>query len=405
MKRWILLSVLACSLAGGALALYSTNLTFKVTGSGLESSGGCYVNEWISCDAVHATSLARMFGIPVAWWGLLFYVWCAASAIFAGLTKEQQRARAAIAASFVLGAGAVMFSLYKALHLIELKVLCPVCVGMYLLNFAILGLLLKSFPDEEKSQLAIRYVKAVFGRAPGVGFAPQPTLFAALMISLFSLGYISIKIYEENSVAVKNRNLARAVEAHFNQTEIPLNYDDSAPVWGNPNAETTVVEFSDFQCPACRDAAFHMRSALFEYRNRLRLIYMNYPLDLSINSYVRRGIHPKAGLAARAGACAHAEGDFWRFHDEIFRSQDDLGRELYLQLAEKFGWDKDRFRECLDEKRSVDKVRSDIQHAHEAGVSSTPSIFVNGRLVRFWRNTEFLRAVIQGELRGIEDGS
>ncbi|NIW72024.1 thioredoxin domain-containing protein [candidate division KSB1 bacterium] len=391
--------VIVCIL-GGWLAILATDKTLKVARYGLANPGGCSVNDWLSCDAVHATSYAVMLGIPVAWWGVLFYMWTFLAVGFSLLTKNRERASATLAAALFLSVGAVLFSFYKSYHLLKLQVLCILCVGMYLVNFVIplllaeaLGLSFKKF-----AAFIIHYIKNVFGVTSRLEFSPQPVLYGALVTSLFSLGYIGIANYEQNRHAEKQQ-IERALQAYFEQDPVAIKIGSSAPVWGNPQAKITIVEYSDFECRACQVAAFHLRGVLFEYRNDVRLYYLNYPLDGSINDYVKPGIHENAGLAARASVCAQQQGVFWAYHDDLFRNQKKLNREFFLKLAEKQGCDVTSFAACMDAQTTIQKVRRDIDSAHAAKVQRTPSVFINGRSLPYWYNTKFLRRVIHEELK------
>jgi len=400
--KWPLWLVVLCSLVGGALGIYATGLAIEVASGELVEPTGCSVNEWISCEAVHVSSYASMFGLPVAWWGVLFYAWMLFAALFAVFSKDGERVRATFSASLILGLGSILFSLYKATHLYQLGVLCPVCVGMYLLNFLIVFFIIKTLqiPLANLPRFLAQYVRSIFGKASDLTFSPQPVLFLALATSLFSLGYIGLKNHEEQGQQAAG--MQRAVEEHFQQKQLALAIHPDAAVWGNPDAELSVIEFSDFECPGCRFSAFHLRNILFEYRDKVRLFFMNYPLDGSINPHVQRSIHPQAGLAARAGVCAQQFGDFWSFHDDLFRNQKQLNRNLILQLAAERNWDITRFEACVDSEPTMQRVRRDIELGKEIGVRSTPTLFINGRLVKFWNSNEFVRAVVRREVENLK---
>lgn len=391
-----------CGFVGGALGIYATGLAIEVASGELVEPTGCSVNEWISCEAVHVSSFATMFDLPVAWWGVLFYAWIVFAALFSAFSKAQERVRATLAASLILGLGAVLFSLYKATHLYQLGVLCPVCVSMYLLNFLIVFFIIKTLQLRLSNlpQFLAQYVRSIFGQVTELSFSPQPVLFLALVTSLFSLGYIGLKNYEERGQ--KETGIQRAVEDHFKQKQLSLAIHPDAAVWGNPEAELSVIEFSDFECPGCRFSAFHLRNILFEYRDRVRLFFMNYPLDGSINPYVQSSIHRHAGLAARAGVCAQQFGDFWDFHDDLFRRQKQLNRNLILQLAAERNWNIREFEACVDSESTIGRVKRDIELGKEIGVRSTPTLFINGRLVKFWNSNEFVRAVVREEVKKLQ---
>lgn len=400
--KWPLWIIVLCSLAGGALGIYATGLAIEVASGELVEPTGCSVNEWISCEAVHVSSYATMFDLPVAWWGVLFYAWMLFAALFSVFAKDGERVRATLSASLILALGAVLFSVYKATHLYQLGVLCPVCVSMYLLNFLIVIFIIKSLqlPLSRVPQFLAQYVGSIFGKVSDLSFSPQPVLFLALVTSLFSLGYIGLKNYEE--MGQQDAGMQRAVEDHFRQKQLSLAIHPEAAVWGNPEAELSVIEFSDFECPGCRFSAFHLRNILFEYRDKVRLFFMNYPLDGSINPHVQRSIHPHAGLAARAGVCAQQFGDFWSFHDDLFRHQKELNRNLILELAAERNWNVIEFEKCVDAEDTIERVKRDIELGKQIGVRSTPTLYINGRLVKFWNSNDFVRAVVREEVKNLK---
>jgi len=397
---WILRIVAACSIMGAGIALFATNQTIRIQKIGLENPSSCVVNAWINCDAAQASSYALMVGVPVAWWGFLYYVWIGITVVWAAFKKE--KGRAAASAAFVFSLMALIFTFYKAYILVlVLKVLCPVCVIMYVVNIAIalflgryLGLSFREMPGFLKG-----YFRLAFGRPADLNFSPRAALYFTSAAVLFSVGLGSMKRVEAHALKLPELNVAEEVTNHFLQPRNIIEIDSFVPVWGNPQGSVTIVEFSDFQCPSCRFAAFHLRSVLWEFRNHVRFYFMNFPLDNKINPYVNLGIHKQAGLAARAAVCAQQRGGFWEYHDEIFRNQQELNRELLLSLATKRGWNSEDFAVCMDSDESFQRVRTDIEYAHRANVKATPTLFINGRYVKYWYHPEILRATIREELR------
>lgn len=404
LRKWALWGAMAAAVAGAGLSLYATNLTFEIARQGVIDPSGCSINDWINCDVAHASSYAMFLGVPVAWWGFLFYLWTALATFYAVRTSNKEGAAGAVAVAWVLSLGAVLFSIYKAYHLMTLGVLCLVCVGMYAANLAIAVLLPQALnlSLKDAGSFLSNYVKELTGKPSGLNFSPRPARFGLLLVALFGLGFIGIKGYEGNAVQRQKLDLDRVLKAHFRPTPVPIEPTPDAPVWGNPDAPITIIEFADFQCPACRESAFHLRSALFEFRDDVALYFMNFPLDNTINTNLQRQIHMQAGPAARAAVCAQEFGDFWSYHDDLFRDQPRLGRNLFLKLAADRGWDMDAFAQCLDGDASLERVKRDVEAGMNISVPSTPSIFVNGRRMSYWRNTDFVRAVIREELSRIE---
>jgi len=297
----------------------------------------------------------------------------------------------------------VLFSFYKAYQLITMQVLCPVCIGMYIANFAILIFLVKSGKLSFKSTFTflLSYLKSVFGRKSRREFSHQPIVYAIFITWVFIIGYSGVYYFEKDIPKPKDFNLEEALIAHFAQQPVNITIDPDAAFRGNPEAEVTIIEFSDFECPACRITSQQLTGILLEYRDDVSLFFMNYPLDQSINPNMTFDIHKNAALAAFAGVCAQQQGDFWSYHDVLFTNQKEIDRKFLIQLAKEQGWDTGEFSNCMDAEETYQRVLNDIQEGTDIGVLGTPYIYINGRRLKYWNNIQFVRAVIDEELKSL----
>jgi protein-disulfide isomerase len=161
------------------------------------------------------------------------------------------------------------------------------------------------------------------------------------------------------------------------------------PTMGPENTAVQIVEFSDFQCLYCAQAASTLRRLQALYPGRVRMVFKHYPLP----------IHPNASKASEAAACAGDQGRFWEMHDELFANHDRLDSERFRQLAQVLRLDVEQFDKCLNsgEKRGV--WSQDVHEGNERGVSSAPTFFVNGRLLVGARSEAMFREIIDEELR------
>lgn len=159
------------------------------------------------------------------------------------------------------------------------------------------------------------------------------------------------------------------------------------PSRGPADAPVVIVEFSDFQCPYCRQASETIEPVLEEYKDRVRLVFKHLPLQ----------IHPQAFKAAQASVCASLQGKFWQYHDKLFASPD-LSPQSLTNHAVDLSLDADRFSACLESEESRAAVLKDMLEAHRAEVQATPTFIVNGRIVRGVRNAEEFRKVIMDAL-------
>ena len=158
---------------------------------------------------------------------------------------------------------------------------------------------------------------------------------------------------------------------------VPVNESDNFQ--GPADAPVTLVEYSDFQCPAC--AAFFpvVKQALAEpqLKDKVKFVYRAFPLTT---------IHANAELASRAALAAAAQGKFWEMHDALFKGQSSwaklsggAARGIFLGYAKELGVDTAAFESALDSAAVKKAVKEQSDGAVRSGVNSTPTFFINGK--------------------------
>ena len=171
---------------------------------------------------------------------------------------------------------------------------------------------------------------------------------------------------------------------------------------GDKSAKITIVEYSDFQCPACSAALPSVNKILEEFKDKVRLVYRQYPLDKTCNSIMQQQLHPFACKAAEAALCAMDQEKFWEMHDKMFGSQDKLEIGDLKQYAVQIGLDANKFNSCLDQGNKTQQVKDDITSGNNYGVNSTPSFFVNGKKAEWLSDKDgwytVLKRAIEAEL-------
>ena len=161
------------------------------------------------------------------------------------------------------------------------------------------------------------------------------------------------------------------------------------PSSGPVDVPVTVVEFGDFECPNCGGLFPVLKRIKQEYSGQVRLVFRQLPL---------RQAHPHAQKAAEASLCAYDQGHFWEYHDSMFENQHDLTVLALKRRAVEFGLDTDVFNLCLDSGSSAARIDADIDAAIEAGVTGTPTMYINGRKLAGNRGYEAIVEVIEDEL-------
>jgi protein-disulfide isomerase len=157
-------------------------------------------------------------------------------------------------------------------------------------------------------------------------------------------------------------------------------------VLGPSDAQFTLVEYGDFECPACGAAYPVLKELRKRMGHRARFVFRNFPLTQ---------IHPRAERAAMAAEAAGREGRFWEMHDRLFENQDALEDEHLLRYAAAVDVDEDAFAEALEDPKLREHVREDFVSGVRSGVDGTPTFFVNG--VRFDGSVQLLGRALLSE--------
>jgi protein-disulfide isomerase len=144
--------------------------------------------------------------------------------------------------------------------------------------------------------------------------------------------------------------------------------DTADHILGPIHAPVTVVEYGDFECPNCKQAAPAVKLLLERFAGRVRFAFRHFPLE---------GVHPHALLAAEAAECAGGQGKFWQMHDLLFENQDHLKLKQLYGYAERLGLDMARFTAEMDDHVYLQRVREHIESGDSSGVRATPGFFVN----------------------------
>lgn len=142
-------------------------------------------------------------------------------------------------------------------------------------------------------------------------------------------------------------------------------------VLGPDRAPITVVEYGDFECPTCKQAAPAAKLLLERFAGHVRVVFRHYPLE---------EVHPHALHAAEAAESAGAQGKFWQMHDLLFDNQRHLKLQQLHGYAEQLQLDMARYTAEMDDEIYLQRIREHQQSGHDSGVRGTPTFFVDGRI-------------------------
>ena len=181
------------------------------------------------------------------------------------------------------------------------------------------------------------------------------------------------------------------IGAQDNGVKTDVSSRRDAPTIGKGDVE--IIEFSDFQCPFCKQfftSAYKDIIAKYVDTGKVKLVYRHYPLPF----------HQNAQIAAEAAECANRQGKFKTYHDILFTNSNSDGTGLsstdLKKYAANLGLDTAKFNSCLDNGETKDVVAKDMKAAQDAGVTGTPTFFINGvKVVGALPFSEFQKVIEQ----------
>jgi len=163
----------------------------------------------------------------------------------------------------------------------------------------------------------------------------------------------------------------------------------SSPILGPADAKVTIVEFGDFQCPAC--GALYPTLKQLKEKNKdksVRFVYRHFPLSN----------HEFALPAAEAAVEAQQQGKFWEYHDVLFEHQDKLTRSDLEGYAQQLGLNMEAFKQAVQDNTHRDRVLEDRGDGQALHIAGTPSLFINNRAYNGTYSVEEMQKVIDEEL-------
>jgi protein-disulfide isomerase len=163
---------------------------------------------------------------------------------------------------------------------------------------------------------------------------------------------------------------------------------------GNPDARLTLVEYSDFQCPACSGAAQMIKQLGKDFEQDIKIVYRHFPLQQ---------IHDQAELAAYAAEAAGNQGNFWDMHDVLFNTQPQWSGNpeaqlFFIQLAESIGLEKEQFIQDMDSAKVKATVDANYKSGMTAKIPGTPTFFLNGQIIQTPRSYDAFKTLIKETL-------
>lgn len=352
----------ALALLGVGFSIYLTQHFYLVRAGASAFKSFCNMGGGMNCDQVAASRWAELFaGLPLS---SFTAGWYTAIAILALAARSPAWRREAARWLLALSAFASVLSVvYFAVMATALRTYCLFCLFIDVINLVLLGIAWSLRPEglaKHKPDLA---KWRVFG---GV-------MTGSLVVFVGGLALANV------DMSMSAATVEDMIQSIVAAPPVALKNGEQLPSIGPADAPITVVEFSDFQCPHCERGAHILNTVLNRFPGKVRVVYRNFPLDLSCNPSMQRPLHQAACEAARATICAHQQGRFQEVYEAFFSDPSALAPGKVTAIAEELVGDRSRLKACMEAPETAAAVRADIDEALAIGVESTPTFFINGR--------------------------
>lgn len=182
--------------------------------------------------------------------------------------------------------------------------------------------------------------------------------------------------------------------SEINSTTLSVSSGDW--IKGNPEARVALIEYGDFQCPACASFYPVVKAISGEFKDNVAVVFRHFPLSQ---------IHKNANLSSRAAEAAGLQGKFWEMHDKLFERQkvwadlsDEKAKELFISYVSEIGLDTERFKQDIESDAVRSAVEEDYNEGLKARVNGTPTFFLNGSRISNPSNYDEFKSLIESKL-------
>jgi protein-disulfide isomerase len=384
--RWPWWVALLCCLAGLGLSIVLEQIHFKVHTDPTFHSF-CAIDRKVNCDIVAHSPYSVFFGVPVAAWGIYAYVVAALVSLWGLRSRRPQLALGCgLGLALIYVAGSAVLG---AISAFLVTAVCILCLATYAINLVFfVCMLLAARPIGFWSALAelpaalrarplrVIAVLALFGGAKFVLMAAHPNYWKA-------------------TAAAGRTQPTAPVLPHGTET-------GGGHFIGAEQPAMTLTEFSDYECPYCRQAHAQLRALVERYPAKFRLVHRHYPLDQSCNSSIKGRMHENACFAAMVAECAGRQDRFWQANDYLFAEARMLHSRPNAEIARDLGLDAAALNACLREE-GPRSVALDVDEGNRLQIQGTPTFVIQGKTY-MGNLPPWLPARLESAAAGVDSG-
>ena len=341
------------------------NLKFSISEKSL-----CNINETFNCDIVNLSSYASLLGQPISLWGVFANLTLLFLVLSAYIEREENN-KSFIKFISVIFAGLIAATsiIFATISFLLLETYCLFCIFAYILSFISLGALIAWKIDQPIQKTS--YLAEFFN------LKKHFQLFLPVFL-IIPITLIADNIIKTNMAGRYLNQLDSLFDDWGSRPHIEFQTDQALIYSPSQQPKMTILEFADFQCPACKHASGTLHNFI-KSRDDVKLIFMFFPLDNACNENAMRSSNGRSCWLAAATHCANRQDKGWPMHDKLFELFHEVRRSDLNQIANDIGIDQQSFTECLDSNDTLEFIKSQARQGGRAKITGTPGVFINGR--------------------------
>ncbi len=366
-KKKLAIQILA--IAGLALTIKLAMIYYVANYEKYALPSFCSINEFIDCDGAAKSTVSQFWGIPLAYWGMLFYI----TVMFLTVVDKLKQLKFLKflevfknPMSYITVMGTVAFAVsmvLAGLSLFKINKLCLLCVITYFIDLAIalvassgkIGNIVESFKTTVIDFIA--------------GAKQYTKTFVVLVILATSFLCYTGMTYNFVPHIKKQKSILKYRDIKYNPYRVKGN------TLGDEKADVVIELYSDYVCPLCYIHNIMLHQAVKEFSN-VKVIHHNYPFDKECNPYISVNMHPNACFMAKGAIAARKQNNYWEMSSLLYEEQP-KNMEQMLKLADKLGFNEVKFIEDFNAPETFNEIESEINNASKLRIDGTPTMYVN----------------------------
>ena len=333
-------------------------------------SSFCSINDFIDCDGAARTKTAQFIGLPLAWWGIFFYI------IILFLTVVEKLKNIKFLKflevfknpyAYISTLGTIAFTCSMVLACISLfgiKKLCILCFATYFLDIVIATIAANGLFKNILKNFKTTFIDFIDGVK-----TYTKTFIVLLLLFVSFLTYSGVTLNFVPHIK-KHNSIMKYRKIKHNPYRINGN------VLGNEKGDLVVELYSDYVCPLCYIHNIMLHQIVKEFKN-VKIVHHNLPFDKMCNPYIDVNMHPGACFMSRAAIAARNQGDYWGMSSLLYEKQPKKMADM-VELAKELNFDVDKFKADIDSSATVYEINKEVFDGNELGIDATPTMYING---------------------------